>query len=312
MRTIELEFSLPPNAYKRDDPNECFHNKVMMEDFCEKTLSALYRKIDEHNSGTTILITKDCAALHVFGKFTLQECVKNSLDARATHLHISIVIAEDEMVTVVMSDNGTGTEDEMRSYKYCQAFFSKSEKEGDRNQHGGNKKGLAMSAQYLALFNGSGNRLDTGKSIQYEIGFSVQLVSNNKSVDIKWDDYFSEFEESCGGYIAFVRTGDTAAQPQIFSRIESELQKKLKEVKTADSRKKDTPLESVCTSRSPVQPRQLQRRPSNLFVLKPLKPPTPLSSSDDIFPREPSTTEVSECRRDESDSPLCDVQRLFA
>lgn len=309
MRTsLELEVILPPNTYDRHNPAEAFAYKIEREVFCGGTISALYDKIDAHNASPgAIPITKECAALHVLNEFTFHECVKNSLDAHATHIHISVTIASDKMVTVTVSDNGDGTENAMQPYNHRQAFFSSSHKRGEQDQHGGAKKGLAMSAQYLALFNGASNRLETGKSIYYLSGFSVCLISKNEPIQTKWYAYFQQFEH-CNRHIQFSADRSPRTQKRNFEHAERALHKRTTKLEVAhllNAERRPTPLSLDLPATG--EPSSQRRMSVSLFRLQ---PPTPCSSSEDMS-RQPSVYEMNELDKDETDNPVCDIKNLF-
>lgn len=173
---------------------------------CRDFLEEMYSKIDEDAKKIAIVINKNSAPIHMLDFFTLNECVKNSLDSNSTELTISIrAYCEDgvEMVNITLTDNGDGIKTPVQKYDHEQAFLKISEKNTLKKQNsdsdsiqspilGGAGKGLAMSGQFISLF-GEGSLL-SGKAEKG--GFEVSITAPNKPATVDWNSYISEFNRS--------------------------------------------------------------------------------------------------------------------
>lgn len=187
-----------------------------------------FNQMDAQNSTVKI----DCPALHLFSEFALNECIKNSLDARATELTISVYL-DNQTVFVMIHDDGPHKSDHMTvcydEYSYLDAFKQGSNKHGHPDMFlGGKGLGLALSAQYLKLLAKSGALL-AGDRANHCMGFVVTLSSENESVKSTWHDYLPEFEAYYRSVINALPSVAAEAKRVDFSHEEHELVERITE-----------------------------------------------------------------------------------
>lgn len=176
-------------------------NRLTVDQRLNSINKQLEGEIEKHNqSDPEHSVVIDCPALHLLTQFTLFEGIKNSLDAKATQMIISVCL-HDSKVLVTICDNGPRKSDSvipLHKYHYKEALRVPSQKKMQPGSFGGAGKALAMSAQYLALFANSGELL-VGNREESNSGFVVFFSSENQLKKMQWGYYFSAFDEFYSG-----------------------------------------------------------------------------------------------------------------
>lgn len=212
-------------------------DRLTMDQRSNSINKQLEGEIEKHNqSDPKNAVVIDCPALHLLRQFTLFECIKNSLDAKATQMIISVCL-HDNKVLVTICDDGPRKSDSVTSlgkYSYEEALRVPSEKKMLPDSSGGAGKALAMSAQYLTLFADSGKLL-VGNRAGSKNGYVVFFSSENQLKKMPWSYYFSAFDEFYSGRqsvsspLAPAALGEEKTQ-QDFCAIEKKLVENVTEI----------------------------------------------------------------------------------
>jgi hypothetical protein len=145
-------------------------------------------------------------AIELFTNFALQECVKNSIDAKASKVAVSIYLDNAQIIVLITDDGLCELNHQALSYDeypYLDALSRcSSKKTDDQDSLGGAGKGLAMSTQYLRLSAKRGTLL-AGSRTNKNTGFVVMLASENEPARDAWNTYFAEFAQFASNISSF-------------------------------------------------------------------------------------------------------------